>query len=190
MKTQSFFLSLFLSIAIFLGPHVSIAGYEEYEEQEILPPDQLPSLENASKRKIIDSLKQYVKTGEKLADQFESLLNSYTKTINTYVRYKGECDGVKYFNTPLFSAAQEKYSICSPANLMIHRQRLEQQARRLDGLEADLLIIKDKMQAANQAIVGITKNDQIKKMLIIIDEDITTAEGYKIEAERIEKMPQ
>nr|VFK60775.1 MAG: hypothetical protein BECKUNK1418G_GA0071005_101319 [Candidatus Kentron sp. UNK]VFK69464.1 MAG: hypothetical protein BECKUNK1418H_GA0071006_101419 [Candidatus Kentron sp. UNK] len=156
-----------------------------WQEVSPVPPRHLPSLDTSDPGESISRLKQYVTTGEKMADQFQGLLSDYRNLTSRYVEFISGCLNEEVFDTPLFRDAYQ-YSVCNPRNRHKLRSELRQQANRLDALESELTIIKLKVERASKRVAQVLQFQELQANIRKMNRDIEEAEDIEAELRRLE----
>lgn len=184
--TPSFKKNLFLLALLLFSGTTSPLSAEQFRTPNSVPPARLPPL-STDPSKVVERLKQYVTTGERLARQFESTLEDYRKLADRYVSVQKKCVNDEIFNTPLFRDA-DRLSVCNNDNQKELKRRLQRQAMKLDRYEYDLVTIKRKVSQATKRVSEMLQMQELKNTLDQMDASIESVEDIERMLKTIENQ--
>lgn len=179
------FIGLF-SLIVF-GNVCVVFAESVWQSGKYVPPIELRTIDNSDPAQLMERLKQYIITGEKMADQFEVSLRFYKRLAERYVSITSGCLNNDVFNTPLFIDA-DLQSVCNKKRQEELRLQLKKQASQLDGLEYELEIVKRKVGKASGLVLEMTQFKELKDKLNKMDEKVRESKETKQRLEDLENQ--
>ena len=183
---QIIFIGLFYLLVIACTG--TVYAESEWQQGKYVPPPVLPPLNsNSDPAQLVERLKQYIITGEKMADQFEELLIGYRDLANQYVSVTKGCLNANVFTTPLFRDA-DQYSICNKTRQEELKRHLKMQASKLDRLEDELKVIRRKVVKSSELVVEMAKFQELQQSIKKMDKNIIRSEDIERELRKLENQ--